>query len=50
MREISLHLLNLIENAIRAGASRVAVDLKIDTRHERLTLRVDDDGPGLSVP
>jgi len=50
VRELALHLLDMIENSFRAGASRVTVSISEDTRRDLLELRVDDDGPGLSVP
>jgi anti-sigma regulatory factor (Ser/Thr protein kinase) len=50
LREISLHILDMIENSIEAGASRVVVSVSENTRRDVLELRVEDDGPGLSVP
>ena len=47
MRELSLHLLDLLENSVRAGARNVRVE--ITELHDRnvLELVVDDDGHGL---
>jgi anti-sigma regulatory factor (Ser/Thr protein kinase) len=50
VRDLSLHLLDLIENAIRAEATVVAVTVVEDTACDRLKLVVEDNGPGLSVP
>ncbi len=47
MRELSLHLLDLAENAVTAGARRVAITVEESAAADRLTLRVADDGPGL---
>lgn len=49
MHDLSLYLLDIIENSIRAGATTIAVDLVADRDHDRLTLTVEDDGPGLPV-
>ena len=50
MRELSLHILDLMENAIRAGASMIAVTITEDRHHDQLEILVEDNGPGLSVP
>jgi hypothetical protein len=47
MRDLSLHVLDLIENAVRAGAATVVVSVAEEPERDRLTLRVEDDGPGL---
>ena len=49
MREISLHILDLVENSIRAGASVIEVSLEEEPRRDSLTVCVEDDGPGLPV-
>ncbi len=49
MRELSLHILDLIENAVTAGASRVAVEITQETEWDLMRIVVDDNGPGLRV-
>ena len=49
MRELALHLLDIMENSVRAGARRVRVSIVLDDQKKCLALRVDDDGPGLPV-
>jgi len=49
LREMSLHILDLIENAIRAGAAVVAVAVEQDPAQDRLCIGVEDNGPGLPV-
>ncbi len=49
MRDISLHVLDLVENSITAGASVIAVSLEEDPAKDALSLTVEDDGPGLPV-
>jgi len=50
LRELSLHILDLIENSLRAGATIIAVSLEQDPPADRLVIRVQDDGPGLEIP
>ena len=50
MHELSLHILDLIENSVRAGASTILVTLDENRRSDVLKVIVEDDGPGLSVP
>jgi anti-sigma regulatory factor (Ser/Thr protein kinase) len=47
MRELSLHILDLVENALAAGADRVAVRVAESTAEDRLTIRVSDNGRGM---
>jgi hypothetical protein len=50
MQELSLHLLDLLENAVRAGARTILFSLEEDVAHDRLLLTVEDDGPGFAEP
>lgn len=50
MRDLSLHLLDLIENSLRAGASVVCVTMIVSVRDDLLTMRIDDDGSGFAEP
>lgn len=49
MRDLSLHILNLIENATQAGASVVSVCLVQNPETDSLHLVVEDNGPGIEV-
>ncbi|MDX9975064.1 MAG: ATP-binding protein, partial [FCB group bacterium] len=49
MRDLSLHILDLLENAVRAGATTLRVCVAEDRGRDRLELAVEDDGPGLGV-
>lgn len=49
MHDLSLYLLELLENSVRAGAKRVAVELSLDQESDELRLTVDDDGRGLTA-
>ena len=50
MRELALHILDLIENSIAAGATVVSVEIVEDPERDVMRIAVEDDGPGLSVP
>ena len=47
MLEISLHILDIVENSTRAGARNVAIEITEDDERDRLTVEVRDDGTGM---
>ena len=47
MRELSLHLLDIAENSIAAGASMIKIFVQEDTVLDSLRLSVDDNGKGM---
>jgi signal transduction histidine kinase len=49
LRELSLHVLDLVENSLRAGACVVAVSVEEQPDRDLLAISVEDDGPGLPV-
>ena len=49
MRELSLHILDLIENSIRAGASVISVTVVEDPGRDLLAITVEDNGSGSSL-
>ena len=49
MHDLSLYLLELLENSVRAGASQVEIRLRLDKATDQLILSVDDDGQGLDA-
>ena len=50
LRELSLHIQDLIENSVRAGATLVAVSVEEQPELDTLRIAVEDNGPGLGVP
>jgi anti-sigma regulatory factor (Ser/Thr protein kinase) len=50
MRDLSLHVLDLIENSIRAEATVIAVTVVEDPEKDILKIIVEDNGSGLGVP
>jgi len=48
LRELSLHLLDIAENSISAGASRIVISVREDLVADELWLEVVDNGKGMS--
>ena len=48
MRELSLHLLDIAENSISAGASRIVISVREDLIEDELWLEVADNGKGMT--
>ena len=49
MREITLHLLDLAENSVSAGARTVQIAVCEDLQADRLTASITDDGRGMEL-
>ncbi len=47
MKEISLHILDIAENSIAAGAKNIRIAVVEDLMHDQLTAQVEDDGRGM---
>lgn len=47
MREISLHILDIAENSVKAGATSVEIAVDVDRQGDRLRVSVRDDGRGM---
>jgi anti-sigma regulatory factor (Ser/Thr protein kinase) len=48
MEDISLHILDIVENCIHAGARHVDITIVEDTGNDLLTVEVRDDGSGMN--
>jgi len=48
MEDLSLHILDIAENAIAAGATRVLIAVNENGRQDLLSFRVTDNGRGMS--
>ena len=48
MEDLSLHILDIAENAVAAGAKRVLIAVNENAGRDLLTFRVTDDGRGMS--
>ena len=49
MEDLSLHVLDIVENAVSAGATRVRISINENAARDVLTLRVTDNGRGMSA-
>jgi anti-sigma regulatory factor (Ser/Thr protein kinase) len=49
MTEISLNVLDVAQNSIRAGASRIIVDIKVSHKEDCLKVVISDNGCGMTV-
>jgi anti-sigma regulatory factor (Ser/Thr protein kinase) len=47
MLELALHILDIAENSVRAGARTVSIDINEDRVNDRLSLEIRDDGVGM---
>ncbi len=48
MKELSLHILDLLENSIKAGASLIEVTVLEERESDRMTITIKDNGCGMS--
>lgn len=48
MRDISLHILDIAENSLRAGANLIRISVTADTLKDTLTVSIEDNGSGMS--
>ncbi|MBQ7960803.1 MAG: sensor histidine kinase [Clostridia bacterium] len=48
MREISLHILDIVQNSVVAGAARIEVFVDEDIAADKLTVKITDDGCGMT--
>ncbi len=48
LRDLSLHLLDIMTNSVSAGASRMEVRIEADSVNDLLTICIKDDGRGMS--
>jgi signal transduction histidine kinase len=47
MEDISLHVMDIVENSIRAGATEVAIDIREDEKRDLLEVEIRDNGEGM---
>lgn len=47
MKELSLHILDLVENALRAGARKVVISVRENSQEDLLEIVIEDDGAGM---
>jgi hypothetical protein len=47
MREISLHILDIVQNSLAAQAENIGITIIEDTREDRMLVKIEDDGKGM---
>ena len=47
MDDLSLHILDVVENSIEAGARNIIIQIWEDLQTDRLTIEISDDGRGM---
>ena len=48
LRELSLHIMDIAENSVQAGAKTIEIEVVEDTLQDRLKILVNDDGRGMT--
>jgi anti-sigma regulatory factor (Ser/Thr protein kinase) len=48
MEDLSLHILDIAENSINAGAKNIEINIVEDTKNNLLTIEIIDDGKGMN--
>jgi anti-sigma regulatory factor (Ser/Thr protein kinase) len=48
VEDLSLHILDIVENAIRAQAQHVRISIREDLKQDVLSIEIEDDGAGMS--
>lgn len=48
MTELSLHILDIAQNSLKAGCTLTEIEIKADTKANSLVIRVSDNGCGMS--
>ena len=48
MQDLSLHILDIVENSINAGATQVVLRVVEDRKEDVLTIEISDNGKGMS--
>jgi anti-sigma regulatory factor (Ser/Thr protein kinase) len=49
LRELALHILDIAENSISAGATRIRIGVTEDLNSDRLTITIEDNGKGMDA-
>ena len=49
MEDLSLHILDVVENSIKAKANRIEIRLRDDAARDQITLEIVDDGVGMDA-
>lgn len=47
MKDISFHILDIVQNSLHAGADKIVIEMLEDTKEGRLKLTITDNGSGM---
>jgi anti-sigma regulatory factor (Ser/Thr protein kinase) len=47
MEDLSLHILDIVENSIDAGAKNIEIEIREDSKQDLLSVEIADDGKGM---
>ena len=47
MQDLSLHLLDLVQNSIAAGATQIVINVEEDEEKDWLSIAIEDNGRGM---
>ena len=50
MQDLSLHILDMIENSLRAGATAISITIEERSEENSLAIMIEDNGCGIDVP
>ena len=48
MRELSLNILDIAKNSVKAGAKQIDIEITVHSAEDELTIAISDDGCGMS--
>lgn len=49
MKDIALHILDIVENSVRAESTEISIEIKLDHKSDELVLFIEDNGKGMPV-
>lgn len=49
MNDLSLHIIDIIQNSLSAGATRIVVTVDENAEEDRLTIAIEDNGRGMTA-
>ena len=49
MKELSLHILDIAENSVNAGASKIEISVNENLNKDELIIKITDNGKGMSA-
>ncbi|MBK7029696.1 MAG: ATP-binding protein [Bacteroidales bacterium] len=47
MKDLSLHILDIVQNSLRAGADHISIHIRVDEGKDSYSLEIEDNGSGM---